>query len=164
MRGIQVMYVSPSNAAQDGDDLVRDLENWFEDHRQMCRLMVTAVPTDLRELASSMERLSASVDSGQRLLGRLKTNAQSESPRLGGAQPSGGRIPLSGMNRFNDTRGTSPVAQTQASPVRPSVSSASAASTQIPTSFTAVTNLSAPEIPRVLPSRTYLKKNTRTSG
>lgn len=104
MRGIQIMCVPTSGAAAQSDDLVKDLENWFEDHHQMCRLMTTALPGDVREVASGLDRLRASVDSGQRLLGRLKSSVQNDQPLHSQGIRAAGSIPLSGMNRFEESR------------------------------------------------------------
>lgn len=147
MRGIQVIYVSPTGATTESNDLVKDLENWFEDHRQMCRLMTAAMPQDGLEVRSSFERLNASLESGQRLFGRLKNSVEIQEPKRADLQSACSRIPLSGMNRFDERR---PV-----TPVLPS----SSASGSLQANVVTLSKPTVAEVPRMQPSRTYLKKN-----
>ena len=161
MRGIQIMCVSTSGAAAESDDLVKDLENWFEDHQQMCRLMTTALPNDAREVASSLDRLRASVDSGQRLLGRLKSSVQNGHPVQSQGIRAAGSIPLSGMNRFEESRTlTALTVPSNASTV--SVRQGSAQSGGLMASQAHVLSLNSSmtgEQSRMQPSRTYIKKS-----
>lgn len=164
MRGIQVVYVSPSGATQDNDDLVKDLENWFEDHRQLCRLMTSAAVQDQREVALGLDKLVASVDSGERLLSRLRRGAQLRETARVGLQSSGGRIPLSGVNRFEDSNSQAQIQTAAAVGLNKSASiSAGQNQANINASYVSLTHAATGEIPRVLPSRTYLKKNNNPS-
>ncbi|MFZ9520427.1 MAG: hypothetical protein ACO3A4_08115 [Silvanigrellaceae bacterium] len=159
MRGIQIIYVSPSGATQEGDDLVKDLETWFEDHSQMCRLMTSTNPSDQREVASSFDKLRASVDSGQRILGRLKNSFASREENRPSLSQGNSRIPLSGMNRFDDSQRVS----TQVAPSIPRSGKTGAPVSNITTNvagnFVALTTSATSEAPRIMPSRTYLKKS-----
>ncbi len=149
MRGIQLIYVSPSGATTEKDDLVKDLENWFEDHRQMCRLISASLTDDAREGKFSLERLNASLDSGQKLLGRLKKPGESSEAVRQEVQSFSKRIPLSGVNRFDDCR---PSVSNQ------NLNSGSSATCLPPAGLNPI-HPNSSEVPRVLPSRTYLKKN-----
>lgn len=164
MRGIQVVYVSPSGATQENDDLVKDLETWFEDHRQLCRLMTSAAIQDQREVASGLERLAASVDSGERLLSRLRRGAQVRETVRVGLQSAGGRIRLSGVNRFEDSNSQAQIQAGTAVGLNKSSSlPAGQSQSNLGGSFVSLTNATTGEIPCVLPSRTYLKKNNNPS-
>lgn len=165
MRGIQFVYVSPSGATQENVDLVRELENWFEDHRQLCRLMTTTGHQDFRELASSLDRLNASVDSGQRMLSRLKSSVQAcEAMAVGVHTTTTSRIPLSGMNRFDEARSVMQVSNSSASGLAMSSSvSGPQAGTGLSSNFMSLSNSSSADTPRMQPSRTYLKKTASKS-
>jgi hypothetical protein len=156
--------VSPSGATQDNDDLVKDLENWFEDHRQLCRLMTSASVQDQREVASGLDKLVASVDSGERLLSRLRRVAQLRESSRVGLQSAGGRIPLSGVNRFEDSNPQSQVQTGSAVGInKSSLISAGQNQANLGASYASLTSATTGENPRVLPSRTYLKKNNNPS-
>jgi hypothetical protein len=157
VRGIQLVSVSPSGAAAESDDIVKDLETWFENHQQMCRLISTTPASDAGEVESNLDRLKASVDSGHRLFSLLKNSYQ----KGRGSQPQVHRsscsIPLSGMNRFDESRGhaasaagANQVAQNMRPAPSPNVSFGPVQGLQ---------PVSASEQPLVLPSRTYLKKS-----
>jgi len=161
VRGIQIMCVSPLGAATESDDLVKDLENWFADHQQMCRLMTTSLPGEAREVASDLDRLRASVDSGQRLLGRLKNSFRHATPSQSHSLRQNSSIPLSGMNRFDEARPLSAVNQSSAASAtshRPTHTQ-SVPGGQTSAAIMGLTPVAAAESPRVLPSRTYLKKS-----
>jgi len=157
VRGIQLVSVSPSGAAAESDDIVKDLETWFEDHQQMCRLISTASANDEREVASNLDRLTASVDSGHRLFSMLKSSYQNGRSVQAPVHRSSCSIPLSGMNRFEESRNhaaSSAGANHAASNVRP---------VQAPSvAFSALQALQPAAVAdqqRVQPSRTYLKKS-----
>lgn len=161
MRGIQIMCVPTSGAAAESDDLVKDLENWFEDHQQMCRLMTTALPSDVREVASSLDRLRASVDSGQRLLGRLKSSVQNDQPVHSQGIRTAGSIPLSGMNRFEESRTLTALTVPSNAPTV-SVRQGFAQGGGLMSSQAHVLSLNSSltgEQSRMQPSRTYIKKS-----
>lgn len=158
MRGIQILGLSSATAIE-RDELVKDLENWFEDHQQMCRLITTCLGNDANEAASGMDRLRASVDSGQRLLSRLKVSVQNSVQTGNHARPTGAAsIPLSGMNRFEEGQQRSMVA----SGVRcsaPAVSSGLSPIQQQQHSAAQSGLGAAVDVQRILPSRTYIKKS-----
>jgi hypothetical protein len=143
------MYVSPSGATTEKDDLVKDLENWFEDHRQMCRLMTAAMPQDGREVKFSLDRLNASLESGQRLLGRLKKPNETIEQGHTEVQAICRRIPLSGVNRFDECR-----------PSNSNLNSGGGSSASLQQSVLSQSLPNSSDVPRVLPSRTYLKKSS----
>ena len=149
MRGIQMIYVSPTGATTEKDELVKDLENWFEDHRQMCRLMSAAMADDGREGKPSLERLNASLESGQKLLGKLRRPAESVEIVRTEAQSFTRRIPLSGVNRFDESK---PAGQNQA------IGSGSQATCLSQVGMPTGLQVSA-DTTRGQPSRTYLKKS-----
>jgi hypothetical protein len=159
VRGIQIIYVSPSGATQEGDDLVKDLENWFEDHSQMCRLMTSSNPADVREVASTFDKLRASVDSGQRILGRLKNSVAAREENRPSLSQGNGRIPLSGMNRFDESQRSSTQMTTSLQRSGKGSAPVSNLPTAVTGNFVALTSAAPAEAPRVLPSRTYLKKS-----
>lgn len=159
MRGIQILGLSSAMGAE-SDELVKDLENWFEDHQQMCRLITTCLANDADEAVSGMDRLRASVDSGQRLLGRLKVSVQSGQTSTPAGRPprSSGvtGIPLSGMNRFEETQSRiAPHSSLRASAPTVGLSQ----SQQGQHSGVSGGLSAAVDTQRVLPSRTYLKKS-----
>ncbi|MEY2986904.1 MAG: hypothetical protein RJB13_425 [Pseudomonadota bacterium] len=159
MRGIQILGLSSAMGAE-SDELVKDLENWFEDHQQMCRLITTCLSNDADEAVSGMDRLRASVDSGQRLLGRLKVsvqNGQNAAQSGRPPRPTGvASIPLSGMNRFDETQARAAVH----SGFRSTTSAAGLSQVQQSQLSSASGSLSAAvDSQRILPSRTYLKKS-----
>ena len=159
MRGIQILGLSSAMGAE-SDELVKDLENWFEDHQQMCRLITTCLESDADEAASGMDRLRASVDSGQRLLGRLKVSVKNgQTAELAGRSPrpaGTARIPLSGMNRFDETQNRAAVH----AGLRGAVPTAGLSQVQQVQHPSASGSLNAVvDSQRVLPSRTYLKKS-----
>jgi hypothetical protein len=153
--------VSSSGATVENDDLVKDLENWFADHQQMCRLMMISSPQDMRELASTFERLHASVVSGQRLFGRLKTSVNAPDSKGSSLSSKAGRIPLSGMNRFDESKPVSaaPIPASSWQPAHGSSSAQAATATGVPVSLVSLSSAGAHDTPRLLPSRTYLKKS-----
>lgn len=165
MRGIQILCVSSSGATDDSQDLVKDLENWFEDHQQMCRLMTSALHSDVSEVASGLDRLRASVDSGQRLLGRLKSSVQHAPSLYSGGRGQTGAIPLSGMNRFDDGRSLSSKGTGTNSSAGASKSNGAtgALGATVQGNVVLMGSGVAAEQPRMLPSRTYLKKNGPSS-
>lgn len=161
MRGIQILGLSSTTTAE-SDELVKDLENWFEDHQQMCRLITTCLASDADEAVSGMDRLRASVDSGQRLLGRLKVSVQNgqNAPQSGRTPRSSGAasIPLSGMNRFDETQSRSAFH----SGLRGASPSVAAGLSQVPQGqhpAVSASLSSSGDSQRILPSRTYLKKS-----
>lgn len=157
MRGIQILGLSSTTTAE-RDELVKDLENWFEDHQQMCRLITTCLGRDTDEAASGMDRLRASVDSGQRLLGRLKVSVQDAGASNSPTRPtSGAGIPLSGMNRFDETKQRSVVSSGMTRSVSTGLGLSPAQQTQLPSGQSGITL--AADVQRILPSRTYLKKS-----
>lgn len=160
MRGIQVMYVSPAGDVRDKDDLVKDLEHWFEDHRQMCRLISTTLPHNGGDAALSLERLTTSADLGQRLLMRLKRGVQDQSLRSSEPTQKVGRIPLSGGNRFGDPCAPLQVSSANAGSGGGHTSGhiASPTAGAVQPTLVSVSGVSNAESPTVLPSRTYLKK------
>jgi len=162
VRGIQIMCVSSTGAADESDALVKDLENWFEDHQQMCRLMTTALHSDVSEVASGLDRLTASVDSGQRLLGRLKSSFQHAQSLYPNGRSQTGSIPLSGMNRFDDGHSLRTRNQSSTTPGVAAKSNSGSSASVNPSVQGNVVLIGAgvmAEQPRMLPSRTYLKKN-----
>lgn len=144
---------------------MKDLENWFEDHQQMCRLMTSALHSDVSEVASGLDRLRASVDSGQRLLGRLKSSVQHAPSLYSGGRGQTGAIPLSGMNRFDDGRSLSSKGTGTNSSAGASKSNGAtgALGATVQGNVVLMGSGVAAEQPRMLPSRTYLKKNGPSS-
>lgn len=160
MRGIQIVSVLSSGVSAESDEIVRDLENWFEDHQTMCRLMTTSLPQDARDVASNLDRLKASIDSGQRMLVRLKNSFQNGHQSQ--FHRSSGSIPLSGMNRFEENcssapKGHIPVAAVPSGRPGPGQSGNGLASGSNLVMMNSTINTGEP--PRMLPSRTYLKKS-----
>ncbi len=158
MRGIQLVSVSPSGATAESDDIVKDLENWFEDHQQMCRLMSVAPASDAGEVESNLDRLKASVDSGHRLFSMLKNSYQKGRTPTAQVHRASCSIPLSGMNRFDENR-CHTSASAGANQVASNVRSAPAPASVGFSSMQAIQPAAASEQPRVQPSRTYLKKS-----
>jgi hypothetical protein len=155
------MCVSSTGAADESDALVKDLENWFEDHQQMCRLMTSALHSDATEVASGLDRLRASVDSGQRLLGRLKSSFQHGPSLYPNGRSQTGAIPLSGMNRFDESHSLSSRNQQTTAPavVTKANGAASSVSASVQGNVVLMGASVVTDQPRMLPSRTYLKKN-----
>lgn len=161
MRGIQIVCVSTSGVSAESDELVRDLENWFADHQQMCRLMTTSAQNDAIEVSSNVDRLKASVDSGHRLLVRLKNSFQNGRHQAQ-LHRSSGAIPLSGMNRFEDIRPSSLGSSSPSPSAVPSMALSSQTGTMLNQPANLIvsnSSLNSGDQQRVLPSRTYLKKS-----